>query len=89
MAKDGKTAKPKRPQWADRLEAARTIRFESQADFARHLGMSPSRYGNYEQGTREPDYLTLVRICETLDISADWLLTGKSRPNIRVAENAA
>lgn len=44
------------------------------AAVARLLGLSPSRYANYVQGTREPDYATLLRICTALRTTPNWLL---------------
>lgn len=89
MPKGRPKARNKRPEWADRLEAARTIRFASQAEFARHLNLSISRYGNYEQGIREPDYETLCKIADALNISIDWLLSGKVKHSLNVQHSAA
>lgn len=41
---------------------------------AQLAGISPQRMGNYVQGTRSPDILTLSKIAHGLGVSADWLL---------------
>jgi len=44
------------------------------AEVARRLGLSQSRYAHYVSGTRSPDYQTLARICSILMTSPDYLL---------------
>ncbi len=46
----------------------------SDAEIARRLGFGPSRYMNYVSDLREPDYATLLRICELLGITPNDLL---------------
>jgi len=46
----------------------------SQAKFAEKLGLSRPVIGFYENGERIPDILTLKKIAETYNVSADWLL---------------
>lgn len=46
----------------------------SNSEVARRLGLRQARYSNYVNDDREPDLSTLVRICQTLHISADQLL---------------
>lgn len=38
----------------------------SDAEVARRLGLSQSRYAHYVSGVREPDYATFARICRAL-----------------------
>ena len=47
---------------------------ESQASFARKIGVSQVAYGRYELGIREPDIATLTRIGLVAHVSIDWLL---------------
>lgn len=42
-----------------------------QADFAKKLGISPSRLSNYINGLRLPDFFTLCRIADTLNTPVD------------------
>lgn len=41
----------------------------SDADVARRADLSERRYGHYVRGTREPDFSTLLRICDVLDVT--------------------
>lgn len=43
-------------------------------DLAPRLNLAPSTLGNYVQGTREPDYRTLVRIADYFGVTVDYLL---------------
>jgi len=44
------------------------------AEVARRLDISQSRYAHYVTGSREPDYQTLLRICRALGVSPNVLL---------------
>lgn len=46
----------------------------TQRQLAESLDLSPSALGNYIQGTREPDYGTLIRIADYFHVSTDFLL---------------
>jgi transcriptional regulator with XRE-family HTH domain len=66
-----------KPRWAIRLERAREAAgFRHAIDFARHMGLSQQRYALYEAGKREPDYQLLVEVCQALQISPNYILTG-------------
>lgn len=58
-----------------RLKAAR-IRagYESAQSFAHVLGIEPPAYRKYERGAAEPNFETLTRICELLNITPNDLL---------------
>ena len=60
----------------------------SDAEVARRLGLSPSRYANYVQGIREPDYATFRRICTVLRTTPNWLL-GYDAPAAEADPEAA
>lgn len=49
----------------------------SQAELAKRLGISASAMGMYEQGRREPPLDIVVSLSELLEVSTDYLLTGK------------
>ena len=51
----------------------------SDAEIARRLGVSPSRYTNYVSGLREPDFASLLRICALLGTTPNDLL-GVDQP---------
>lgn len=46
----------------------------TQKQLAEALDLSPSALGNYIQGTREPDFSTLIRIADYFHVTADYLL---------------
>ncbi|MEG3619772.1 helix-turn-helix transcriptional regulator [Magnetovibrio sp. PR-2] len=46
----------------------------SDAEVARRLELSQTRYSNYVNNIREPDYQTLLRICGVLKTSPNILL---------------
>ena len=46
----------------------------TQKQLAENLSLSPSALGNYIQGSREPDYGTLIRIADYFQVTTDFLL---------------
>lgn len=63
----------------ERIAALRRRAGLSQAELAERLQISASAMGMYEQGRREPSVDTLVALARELDVSTDFLLTGKIR----------
>ncbi|MDG1287023.1 MAG: helix-turn-helix transcriptional regulator [Rickettsiales bacterium] len=43
----------------------------SDAEVARQVGISQQRYSRYVKDDREPDFATLRRICEVLELTFD------------------
>ena len=64
----------------ERIGALRRAKGLSQAELASRLGISASAMGMYEQGRREPSVQTVVALARELEVSTDFLLTGKSAP---------
>ena len=60
-----------------RLKELRKNRSLTQRELAKELGISASALGMYEQDRREPDYETLMNICNYFQVSSDFLLDGK------------
>lgn len=60
-----------------RIAALRRKMGMSQAELARHLKVSASAIGMYEQGRRQPAADTLVALGEVFGVSVDYLLTGR------------
>ena len=60
-----------------RLLHVRMWAYQSQAEFAATLGVSPRAYANYERGEREMPAVVLLRLYELFRIDPVWLLTGK------------
>ena len=61
-----------------RIAALRRNARLSQSQLAQLLKISPSAMGMYEQGRREPSGELLVAIANTLQVTVDYLLTGKA-----------
>jgi transcriptional regulator with XRE-family HTH domain len=66
--------------FAQRLVTLRKECKLSQNALASALGYSRGQIANYELGSREPDFSTLIRIAEYFEVSVDYLI-GKT--NIR------
>ena len=60
-----------------RIAALRRSAGLSQAELARRLQISASAMGMYEQGRREPSAEILVALARELQVSTDYLLTGR------------
>lgn len=74
-----------RAAFAARLVQARTRRRLSQKELAARLGGDPSALSRCERGLALPTCLTLLRMAEALDVSTDFLLTGRHFPSGRPA----
>jgi len=57
-----------------RLKELRSEKGLTQKEVAGQLGISTTCYSGYEQGYREPDLKTLIKICRFFEISSDYLL---------------
>ena len=60
-----------------RIAALRRERGMSQVELASRIRVSPSALGMYEQGRREPSAEVLVALARSLDVTTDFLLTGR------------
>lgn len=60
--------------FGNRLSELRKKKGISQYKLADELGFSRGQIANYEQGSREPDYSTLLKIAEYFNVSTDYLL---------------
>ena len=65
----------------ERIALLRRAKGLSQAELAGRLDISASTMGMYEQGRREPSIQTVVALARELEVSTDFLLTGKSAPS--------
>lgn len=52
----------------------------SQLDVANNIGCSSKVLSNYELDKREPDFETLIKICDFFNITADFLLGRVENP---------
>ena len=58
----------------DRLKKARKEKGFTQTKVSEHLGIAQASYIRYEKGTSEPNMENLAKICDLLDLSADYLI---------------
>ena len=58
----------------ENLREQRKIANLTQKEAAEKLHISATCYSGYEQGYREPDFKTLIKICKLFNVSADYLL---------------
>ncbi|MEK4233251.1 helix-turn-helix transcriptional regulator [Anoxybacillus sp. FSL W8-0703] len=65
--------------FGDRLQELRNEMKLRQEDVAKKIGVGRTTYAMYEQGKREPDYETLLKIANFFGVSIDYLLTGKDK----------
>lgn len=72
--KQSEKREPRLKVFSERFELLRKERNLSNTDFAKFLGMSRQTVGFYLNGERVPDALTLIKIAEKCNVSADWLL---------------
>ena len=57
-----------------RLKELRSEKGLTQKEVAEQLGISSTCYSGYEQGYREPDLKTLIKLCKFFEVSTDYLL---------------
>jgi len=60
--------------FGDRLRARARELGLSDAEVARRADLSERRYANYAASAREPDFATLLKICEVLNTSPNYVL---------------
>lgn len=58
----------------ERLKTIRIDRGLTQAQLASILGVGRAAIAKWESGTREPRLQILVKLCDALDVSSDYLL---------------
>lgn len=64
--------------WNSRLKARREALGISQADFARRVGVKPPTVFEWEdEQTKNLKAKNLLKIASVLEVTPDWLLTGK------------
>lgn len=71
-----------------RLLQARTTKKLTQVELAQKIGEYQSKYRGWESGIYEPNIATINKLAEVLDVSVEWLLTGRDYNIDRIAENS-
>lgn len=69
-----------------RLKDLRKAKRMSQEDIGNVFKISRTTYASYEQGAREPDNATLVKIADYFGVSVDYLL-GRDVPDWATQED--
>jgi transcriptional regulator with XRE-family HTH domain len=59
-----------------RLAATRLALGYTQDELADEIGVSRSAYGNWEQGSRPPDYAAMRRLKKRFQVPLDWVYDG-------------
>ncbi len=65
-----------------RLRELRRKRHVSQIKLAIDLDLSQNSISRYENGEREADYVTLIKIADYFDVSIDYLLERTDNPKM-------
>lgn len=65
-----------------RLKTLREEKGLSQAAFAKDFGVAQSTVGNWEAGTREPNFDTVQKLADYFDVSVDYLLCRTNESKI-------
>ena len=65
-----------------RLKLLRTQKKVSQIKLAMDLNMSQNNISRYENGEREADYATLIKIADYFNVSIDYLLERTDNPEV-------
>ncbi|HDU7715932.1 TPA: helix-turn-helix transcriptional regulator [Listeria monocytogenes] len=60
--------------FGDKLKSLRKSKKMTQAELASKIGVSKWSVTSYEQGRTSPSVEVLIKICETLDTSSDYML---------------
>ena len=72
--------------FSTRIKLMRLKKGISQAELAKAVEVSPSTIGMYEQGRREPDFLTFLKICVELATEPDYILDLEKKFKPRTVE---
>jgi transcriptional regulator with XRE-family HTH domain len=69
-------------QFSERLKAARVLRDITQKELSNTCGIDASQIANFELGNRNPSLNNLKKLCESLNVSADYLLGISEYPYV-------
>ena len=60
--------------YTDRIKWVRDCKNISQKELASYLGIKQQQYARYEKGINIMPVIYLAKICEYLDVSADYII---------------
>lgn len=66
--------------FSHRLKTLRKTKGLTQKEIANRLGIARTTYAGYEQGEREPDYETLIKIADYFNVPVDYILGRSNDP---------
>lgn len=72
----------------ERIKLARKGLFKKQEDLALALGCHKNTISRYENGKRTPDATDIQKLCDVLQISPEWLLTGEGEMRVEIEAGA-
>ncbi len=73
--------------FANKIRELRVEKKLTQKQIAGKLGISETGYAGYEQGYREPDFSTLIKICRFFEVSSDYLLGLEEEDGTKIYTN--
>lgn len=65
----------------------RTEKNLTQKRMAQLIEISETGYAGYEQGYREPDFTTLIKICKFFEVTSDYLLGLENEDGTKTYNN--
>lgn len=66
--------------FSNTLKELRNKTHRTQKEIAKALGVAPTTYASWEQGKREPDQATTIRIADYFDVTLDYLYGRNETP---------
>ena len=75
--------------FGERLAQLRIKSGFTQKVIGEKVGVSKSAFANYESGERHPNFETIVKIADALNVSVDYLLGRTDQPFMAAAEERA
>lgn len=59
-----------------RLELTRQVYGLAQGDFCAKAKIAPNTYNQYERGKKRPTVENAIALCDTYDLTLDWIYRG-------------
>lgn len=59
--------------FSERLKELRLKKGLTQTELGEKVGVKQSTFTNWENGKREPNFETIIKIADLLEVSLDWL----------------
>ena len=74
--------------FSEKLKKLRKKKRLTQEQLAEQIDVARTTYSSYEQGRREPDNETLIRIADFFNVSLDYLLERTEAPHWTIKEES-